>query len=330
MNDQKDVNKPIEQSSYVDPRTVEAEVLGELRKTKIGKPWMVLQMLAFMLLVLIGLPIINNMLNDENSFLYKLFNSSGGVTPVITNPVAEFLDGGVGQPLTSATVMKFDNIVMKNFSLSNGTIRCTMYSYNGLLNLDEEEYYFLIYANSDGEDDKDQNDYINYIKLTGTHDYQEKVVNFTSEHMNFNNTVSYFGKIILKESSTYPEVNMTVNELGIGSFSCRKGTRTIQYSFKNNYLVGIKDTDRVLLESFGEDTQGYVNMLAEYRAKATKLGAVANVEEVTDGFLFTSDVNLEAPGFVIPTDLGDYNYYKLDTEAKIVHYAMVGKGYDCE
>ena len=24
------------------------------------------------------------------------------------------------------------------------------------------------------------------------------------------------------------------------------------------------------------------------------------------------------------------NYYRLDSEAKVVHYAMVGKGFDCE
>ena len=41
--------------------------LGELRKEKIGRPVLVLEMLVLFIIVLIALPIVNNMLNDENS-----------------------------------------------------------------------------------------------------------------------------------------------------------------------------------------------------------------------------------------------------------------------
>lgn len=33
---------------------------------------------------------------------------------------------------------------------------------------------------------------------------------------------------------------------------------------------------------------------------------------------------------VVPTTVVDYEYYVLDTEAKIIHYALEGKGFDCE
>ena len=34
--------------------------------------------------------------------------------------------------------------------------------------------------------------------------------------------------------------------------------------------------------------------------------------------------------YVLPNDLGDPNYYKLDTKAKVISYAMIGKGFDCK
>lgn len=320
MNEQN--NNDATNNNYQDPRTVKAEVLGELRKEKIGKPVLVVYMLVLFGLVLVALPIVTEMLNDEESALYKFLHGgvSGVVTPQVTTKKAEFLDGGVEQPLTSSTSMKFENIVMKEFELSNGKITCKMYSYNGILNLDSEEYYLELYSNN--------KNYVNYIKLTGTYDYQEKKVEFTSNHLTFNKEVSYFGKIVHMEENDYPKVELTSDESGVSSFTCKKDNRSIEYVFKNNYLIRIKDNDKQLLKDY-EDTK-YLAALDTYRKKATNLGEIASVEEVSDGFLFVADIDLEAPGFIIPESVKDPNYYVLDTDVKVVHYAMIGKGFDCE
>ena len=62
---------------------------------------------------------------------------------------------------------KYENIVLKEFVLSKGKIKCKLYSYNGIINLDEEEYYLEIYSNN--------KNFVNYIKLTGEYDYSPKV-----------------------------------------------------------------------------------------------------------------------------------------------------------
>lgn len=320
MNEQN--NNDATNNNYRDPRSVNAEVLGDLRKEKIGKPILVVYMLVLFGLALIALPIVNEMLNDEESVLYKFLHGGVGevITPQVTTKKAEFLDGGVEQPLKSSTSMKYENIVMKNFTLSDGKIACDMYSYNGILDLDNEEYYLYLYSNN--------KHYVNYIKLTGTYDYQEKRVEFTSDRLSFNKTVSYFGKIVHMQEKDYPKVELTSDESGIASFTCKKNNRSIEYVFMNGYLIKINDIDRHYLKDY--DNQKYLNTLDSYRKKVNALKDISSVEEGQDGFIYKANIDLEAPGFIIPSSVKDPNYYKMDSKADVVHYAMIGKGFDCE
>lgn len=65
-----------------------------------------------------------------------------------------------------------------------------------------------------------------------------------------------------------------------------------------------------------------------YEDKANNLGVNAEVEEVADGFSFTSVLDLE--NYKVPSSVVDYNYYLLDTEAKVINYTLNGKGFDCK
>ena len=58
------------------------------------------------------------------------------------------------------------------------------------------------------------------------------------------------------------------------------------------------------------------------------MGVNAEVEEVADGFSFTSVLDLE--NYKVPSSVVDYNYYLLDTEAKVINYTLNGKGFDCK
>ena len=309
-------------NNAVDPRTVNAEVIGELRKDKIGRPILVLEIFGLFIIVLIALPIVTSMLNDENSALYQLIYGDVGevISPETPTPTSEFLDGSVEQPLVSTTAMNFENLIMKDFSLSGGTINCTMYSYNDLLNLDETEYYLEIYSNS--------NNLLAAIKLTGTLDYQETQVALTANDLNFNSNYSYFGKVVEMTKDDYPAIELATDESGIGGFTCTKDNRTLEYTFMNNYLINIRDTVHVTFDSAATDE--YLNLKSSYDSKKALLGDLATVEEVADGFTYSANINLETPGFTYPETLVDYEYYDLDTEAKVVHYALEGKGYDCE
>ena len=312
-----------DQTSYVDPRTIEAEIIGELRKDKIGRPILVVQKFIIFGIVLISLPIFTSLLNNPSSFLYKMFNSNGISDAPVTpsdDKREEFLNGGVEQQLASSTNMKFENIVMRNFTLNGNYLNCEMYSYNGVLNLDKENYFLEIY--SSGSKNK-----IASVKLVGSFDNQVQKVSLTANQLSFNGNYSYVGKIVEMKDADYPSYTVPSDESGIGSMICSMDGRSIEYTFKNNYLISIKDNVKVVL-SEQKDSQAYLNLKKSYEDKANNLGVNAEVEEVADGFSFTSVLDLE--NYKVPSSVVDYNYYLLDTEAKVINYTLNGKGFDCK
>ena len=171
----------IEETSYTNPRDVEPVVIGELRKEKIGRPMIVIELAVLFVIVLVGLPMINSMMNDENSVLYKFLNGNSSSNTNVTTKQA-FVDAKKEQPLLKTTSMKTGNIILKNFLLYNNTIKMTISSYNDIINLDEDEYYFEILSNQNSNK-------IAYVKLTGTYDYQEKELEFKT-NVNFNSKIT--------------------------------------------------------------------------------------------------------------------------------------------
>ena len=308
------------QGNPYDTRMVEAEVLGELRKDKIGKPILVLEIAVLFAIVLIALPIVNGMLEDPDSFLSKLINESNISGQKTTKP-SQWLDGEQLQVLGEAAI-KYDNIIMKNFSLTKGKVEVTMNSYNGLLNLDYAEYYLEIYSSN--------KNLVTYVKLMGNFDFQERRVSFTRDDLNFNDEMTYYGKIVKMESEDYENVTINSDESGIGTMTCKKGNNTFTYTFNNNFLIKIDNTEIFYLTDLS--SQNYMNYLEDYREKAALFAPNSSVEEFPDPnrFEYKASVDLEAPGFVLPDKLNDSNYYKLDTEAKVIRYGMIGKGFVCE
>ena len=310
-----------EQSGYVNMINVQAEVLGELRKDKIGKPILVLEIAILFAIVLIALPIVNGMLDNPNSALNKLLNSNNGGGVVHTKPVDkenEFADGSQLQPLDGSVVMMNDNIVLKDFKLSNGKVECVMYSYNGKLDLDNDSYYLEVYTNT--------KQLHAYYKLNGAPDNVEQKITLERADKNYNSDLKYFGKIVKVEN--YPSVTIQADEFGVGYLTCTKNSNTYKYKIKNGYLIGIENNEKVLVGDM--QPQEYLNALKNYKDKAAVLTPFATVEEVDDGFVFNANVDLETPGYVLPDGIKDYNYYKLDTKVELIHYAMVGKGFDCK
>lgn len=310
--------KELAQNNYVDPRTIDAQVIGELRKDKIGKPMLVLKMFVVFAIILIALPIVTNMLNDDTSALYKFIYGSNSIVSPIPTQKKEFLDGSVEQIIASSTKMKKDNLVISNFSISGNEINCKMYSYNGIINLDLEPFYLEIYSNSKA--------LLDTIKLTGTLDYQQQDFVISSKKININKKYNYYAKIVYMEDKDYPKVTITSDESGIGSLTCTKEDKKIEYTFKNGYLIGINDYEKIKFA--GIESDEYLSLKRKYDSKSATLSAVSSVQEVSDGFIFTANIDLE--NYVIPDSIVDYNYYKLDTEAKVVSYTQIGKGFDCK
>ncbi|MDE6292467.1 MAG: hypothetical protein K2L98_02165 [Bacilli bacterium] len=316
-------SNPENQNTFEDQRSVQAEVIGELRKDKIGKPILVIEIAVLFAIVLVALPIVNKMINDENSTLYKLINGtpSSIISPTPTpGGNSEFADASKNQPLSVSTKMKMDNVVMQNFVTSGNTIKCQIYSYNGVINLDEKEYYLEVYSSS--------NQLLAAVKLTGSIDIDIKDVELSSSKLNFNSEYTYSAKIVHMKEDDYPSVTISSDESGIGSLTCTLKNSTVEYVFKNNYLISIRDT--VTYEVANYSNQEYLNYKRKYDEKAQALGDIASVTEVENGFTFNANINLEDPSFKMPSTVKDYNYYAMDTEAKVVSYSQIGKGYDCK
>lgn len=313
MQEEKD---NVEKENYTDPRNVQAEVIGELRKEKIGRPMIVIELAILFIIVLIGLPIVNSMMQDENSVLYKFLNGSNTSSNITTKQA--YLDGSKEQSLLSTTVMKSGNIILKNFSLYNNTVKMTISSFNNVINLDEEEYYFEILSSK-------KNSKLAAIKLTGTYDYQEKTVEFKTL-TNFNSNVTYVGKIVLLKDEDYPDYKLQTDESGIGGITCKKDSREIEYIFYNDKLMSINDTQ--VITKNGLTDEEYLNKKSEYDKLVINMGKLATLEETSDGLLYKANIDLEKS--TVPKNVVEYNYYVKDTNVKKVHYAMTGKGFDCK
>ena len=256
------------------------------------------------------------MMQDENSVLYKFLNGSNTSSNITTKQA--YLDGSKEQSLLSTTVMKSGNIILKNFSLYNNTVKMTISSFNNVINLDEEEYYFEILSSKN-------NSKLAAIKLTGTYDYQEKTVEFKTL-TNFNSNVTYVGKIVLLKDEDYPDYKLQTDESGIGGITCKKDSREIEYIFYNDKLMSINDTQ--VITKNGLTDEEYLNKKSEYDKLVINMGKLATLEETSDGLLYKANIDLEKS--TVPKNVVDYNYYVKDTNVKKVHYAMTGKGFDCK
>lgn len=306
-----------EENSYTNPKDVEPVVIGELRKEKIGRPMIVIELAILFIIVLIGLPMVNSMMSDENSVLYKFLNGNTGSSNNITTSKT-YLDALKEQSLLKTTTMKTGNIILKNFSLYNNTIKMTISSYNDIINLDKDEYYFEILSNTN--DSK-----IAYVKLTGIYDYQEKEVEFKT-NANFNSNITYLGKVVLMSDEDYPEYKLSTDESGIGNLTCKKDDRVLDYVFSADKLISFSDTN--VVKKAGLSDEEYLSSLGEYKSLVSKLGKSASLEETSDGILFKANVDLES--VTIPESIVDYNYFKVSTNVNKIYYSMTGKGFDCE
>ena len=323
MDDNK--NNQVQQTTQEpaqDPRLIQPEIIGELRKEKIGKPILVIELFLLFGIVFASLPFIHGQLNDENSMLYKLVHGEpiGGTVVTTTKaatPGEEYLDGTKLNLLQSDSKIKFKNFVLKDFKINNNSISVVLFALSGTVNLNESEYYLEVSSTS--------GNILASLKLMGEIDNVEVEKVLDTGKVSFNNTLSYQGRIVEMKDNDYPEVSLSQDELGNAAMVCKKNNRKITYAFKNSYLVKINDE-----ETAKSSDSNYINLLDAARKKANQLGTeVASVEEVGNGYKYVANIDLSGD-YKIPNTVKDYDYYPANTLAKKISYAQKGKGYDCE
>lgn len=308
-------NIPNNENDY---KNTQPEVLGELRKEKIGKPLLVIEMLVLFVAVLIALPIISKMLADENSQLYKMIYGNQSTVQPVTPTGSEFQDGNELQALSENTTMKYNSIVMKNFIIGEKSLTVTMFSYNGIIDLDKEDYFLEIYGSS--------KKLLGSLKLSGVLDNREVEYELKSSKITFNPDKTYYGKIVKMTETDYEEVNLATDESGIGSFTCSLDERSIEYVFQNGYLIRINDNAVVNIKDYSNEQ--YLDLKTEYENKYKELSTVSSFVENEEGFKFNA--NLDLQNYRVPESVDDDNYFEFETLAKKIKFTLESKGFDCK
>lgn len=299
-------------NQVTDMRSIEPEVIGHLRKEKIGDPSKALLLGVLLITVLISLPFVTELLQEDPTINQIVPGNA-------TQPVSQYAKGDINQPLSSTLVMKYENIVMRNFRITGNSVECKINSYNGILDLDKVNYYLVI-SSKQGND-------IGYLKLTGTYDYQETEVTLSSTKLNFNNTLSYFGRIVELKEEDYPEFSLTPDSMGNELLTCKKDNRTLTYNFKENKLININDEEIVKTKDF-KTIDLYVTEKGKYEEKCGKVGInAATVEEGQDGFAYRANMDLNNINISV---IKDDNYFEKNTDAKVVDFVLESKGFDCK
>lgn len=290
----------------------DVQVLGELRKENIGRPKLVLFILFILIAVLVCLPIVNDMLNDETSFLYNLIypNTSNNNIPVDYED--EILDGSELQLLSEKTTMKYNSLIIKSMSIHENNLLLSMSSINGILDLDDYMWVLEVYAN-------DQ--LVTYYKLSGSLDFEETKYEF-SNNVTYNAMKTYYVKVVDKKEEELPEVAVTSDESGISSLTCKKENQTVEYSFLNGELINIKDERDFIKAQYGDEE--YTTLLQDYKTKAGKIGVMASAFETEIGFKYQANIDLEN------MNVEDKDYYAYKTSIKKINYIEIGKGFDCK
>ncbi len=128
-----------------------------------------------------------------------------------------------------------------------------------------------------------------------------------------------------KEESDYPNIQLSVNEIGEGELVCVSDFETLTYRFKDEQLMAITDTI-----SYDSGALDYENRKAFYKDSVLSLnlltGVTSNFADMGTEFVF--NVQLDLNVMKTGENLNPY-YYPFNTLAKVVDFEMKAQGFSC-
>lgn len=138
-----------------------------------------------------------------------------------------------------------------------------------------------------------------------------------------NDNINY---LVLREIKVneYPAYNMIQDENGNSLLTCTKENEKIEYYFKNNSLLKIKDTFELSTNdnNYANLWTTYQNLAAEYN-KTNGVKSLINNEN--DKLTFTTDIDLNINDNVKIRNI----IYKKNTIGKVIHFELEANGYIC-
>lgn len=270
--------------------------------------------------------------------LFVIFGAVVYFLPDITNYVEGFLNPEVKDTKTNnnvptdnnqeeetVTVTKYEYsndlvIDIEKFSLSNFSIVENKLNFtlnnktNGILTMDNYNYYLEIYSETDT--------LIERIKLddisVGSNISTELQYDLTAGN------VSYFTLMEIKEED-YTAFTAPANDNGEATLVCTKDNEKINYMLKDNKLYLIQDHFEVsnLDENYNTLLSTYQSLAATYNSQN---GVTSSVNIETDKLIFSTYIDLSVNSSVNINKI----VYPKDTDAKIMRFELSSKGYTCD
>lgn len=128
-------------------------------------------------------------------------------------------------------------------------------------------------------------------------------------------------QIVEKQSDEYPDANLINNTL-----TCTLNNRVLTYTFYNNKLTKIVDTD-----TYSDTSTNYTNTYIDAQTKVNTLNRVTGVNAifVPETNKFTTNITIDYN--IVNSDLttNDTLYYVKDTSANTIKYELDALGYTC-
>lgn len=128
-------------------------------------------------------------------------------------------------------------------------------------------------------------------------------------------------QIVEKQSDEYPDANLINNTL-----TCTINNRVLTYTFYNNKLTKIVDTD-----TYSDTSTNYTNTYIDAQTKVNTLNRVTGVNAifVPETNKFTTNITIDYNIVNSNLTTNDTLYYVKDTSANTIKYELDALGYTC-
>lgn len=128
-------------------------------------------------------------------------------------------------------------------------------------------------------------------------------------------------QIVEKQADEYPDANLINNTL-----TCTLNNRVLTYTFYNNKLTKIVDTD-----TYSDTSTNYTNTYIDAQTKVNTLNRVTGVNAifVPETNKFTTNITIDYNIVNSNLTANDTLYYVKDTSANTIKYELDALGYTC-
>lgn len=304
----------------MDNKNQEPIVLGTVKKGKTGKPILAILLIIFIGLLIYFLPVIQELFKNEsivnlikNGELIDFIKNGGKIEKKVNNNKQE----NNLVEINNNAVLSNDNIVISNISLVNNVLTYSINSKNATYDAKEDNLYLRIYENKD-----------KVVFTKSLDEHYTMTASVVKENISsLNNNATYYISLEVIDPNEIEDIVLSSDESGLASITCTLDNDEFEYIFSKKLLVKIEREFSYRYNS--NDNDDYSSKLSKYRDMGNemeKYGAVATVTEDINGFTYKEEIDLSK----VDADKLDSNYYKYNTEAKVVKFKQEAKGFDCE